>query len=347
VKLGGRRSLLYELYVGSPVWRARRWWWFVTSDRRCARCRRRLVLHGGGPATATVHHRTYARAGARRGGRRARVRARPGGGVRGHPGRTGLVVDGRAGRGTAISRSRPGVGAASALGPDPGRWLSAGEAAGQPVAAAQGDASNERWWTRSRVFARGFRRIFRSCVCAGRGTPRGMCGGCRRGRHGVRMSSCGGRIWSPSRGSLTGWSAGRRRCSCVCASRTRRWICRVARCDCSSEARARCGTRCENTPANGVRGRWSVRRWRVCSSVAKWRPSGCCRVWTRSQRGRMRFSGWSARHSAEGWANRRSRGWTRRRRSHIPMTRIRGSCRRKGTCCGGWGKTASSAITAT
>jgi hypothetical protein len=64
VKLGGRHSLLYEVYVGSPLWRSHRWWWFVTSDRRCARCRRRVVLHGGGPATVTVHHRTYAGSGA-------------------------------------------------------------------------------------------------------------------------------------------------------------------------------------------------------------------------------------------------------------------------------------------
>jgi hypothetical protein len=66
VKLGGRHSLLYELYIGSPLWRVRRWWWFVTGDRRCSRCGRRLVLHGGGPATVTVHHRTYARLGRER-----------------------------------------------------------------------------------------------------------------------------------------------------------------------------------------------------------------------------------------------------------------------------------------
>jgi len=63
--MSGRRrhSLLYGLYIGLPIWRARRWWWFMTSDRRCGRCRRRLVLHGGGTATVTVHHRTYARLG--------------------------------------------------------------------------------------------------------------------------------------------------------------------------------------------------------------------------------------------------------------------------------------------
>ena len=40
-QVSGRRrhSLLYELYLGAPVWRAR-WWWFVTSNRRCAHCRR-------------------------------------------------------------------------------------------------------------------------------------------------------------------------------------------------------------------------------------------------------------------------------------------------------------------
>jgi len=41
-----RHSLLYALYIGSPVWRTRRWWWYVTSDRRCARCGRRVALHG-------------------------------------------------------------------------------------------------------------------------------------------------------------------------------------------------------------------------------------------------------------------------------------------------------------
>ena len=66
--LTGRRrhSLLYAVYLGWPVWRARRWCWFLTSDRRCARCRRRLVLHGGGPAAVTAHHRTYARLGRER-----------------------------------------------------------------------------------------------------------------------------------------------------------------------------------------------------------------------------------------------------------------------------------------
>jgi hypothetical protein len=63
VKQARRDSVLYELYLGSPVRRIRRWWWFVTSDGRCARCRRRLVLHGCGPATITVHHRMYARLG--------------------------------------------------------------------------------------------------------------------------------------------------------------------------------------------------------------------------------------------------------------------------------------------
>ena len=58
-----RHSVLYELYMHSPIWQARRRWWFVTSDRRCSRCGRRLVLHGGGAATVTVHHRTYARLG--------------------------------------------------------------------------------------------------------------------------------------------------------------------------------------------------------------------------------------------------------------------------------------------
>jgi len=36
----GRHSVLYTLYLGSPLCRARRWWWFVTGSRCCARCGR-------------------------------------------------------------------------------------------------------------------------------------------------------------------------------------------------------------------------------------------------------------------------------------------------------------------
>jgi hypothetical protein len=61
MRLGHRHSLLYGLYLRSPIWRARRWWWYVTSRRRCERCGQRVALHGRG--AVTVHHRTYARLG--------------------------------------------------------------------------------------------------------------------------------------------------------------------------------------------------------------------------------------------------------------------------------------------
>jgi hypothetical protein len=61
VRLGGRHSLFYGVYLRSPIWRSRRWWWYVRSRRRCERCGRRIALHGRG--TVTVHHRTYARLG--------------------------------------------------------------------------------------------------------------------------------------------------------------------------------------------------------------------------------------------------------------------------------------------
>jgi len=64
VSLGRRHSLLYGAYIGSPIWRTRRWWWYVTSNRRCERCGCRVRLHGR--RAVTVHHRTYARLGRER-----------------------------------------------------------------------------------------------------------------------------------------------------------------------------------------------------------------------------------------------------------------------------------------
>lgn len=50
-----RRSLLYIVYLRSPLWRLRRRIWIVRAGGRCQRCgsRRRL----------TIHHRTYKRLG--------------------------------------------------------------------------------------------------------------------------------------------------------------------------------------------------------------------------------------------------------------------------------------------
>jgi 5-methylcytosine-specific restriction endonuclease McrA len=50
-----RHSLLYLLYLRSPVWRLRRRLWILGAWGRCERCgsRRRL----------TIHHRTYRRLG--------------------------------------------------------------------------------------------------------------------------------------------------------------------------------------------------------------------------------------------------------------------------------------------
>jgi hypothetical protein len=64
-----RHSLLYDLYVGSSLWRLRRFLWWVRSDRRCERCGRPVVLHarrGDVARSVTVHHLTYARLGRER-----------------------------------------------------------------------------------------------------------------------------------------------------------------------------------------------------------------------------------------------------------------------------------------
>lgn len=64
-------SLLYQVYMGSPLWRFRRWCWYHTSNKRCEDCGRRLVLHTysrrpaellvvfGRVDVMTVHHRHY------------------------------------------------------------------------------------------------------------------------------------------------------------------------------------------------------------------------------------------------------------------------------------------------
>lgn len=53
-----RHSLLYVLYLRSPLWRLRRQIWIIFAGGRCQRCgsRRRL----------TIHHRTYERLGRER-----------------------------------------------------------------------------------------------------------------------------------------------------------------------------------------------------------------------------------------------------------------------------------------
>lgn len=50
-----RHSLLYVLYLRSPIWRLRRRLWLLQAGGRCERCgsRRRL----------TIHHRSYDRLG--------------------------------------------------------------------------------------------------------------------------------------------------------------------------------------------------------------------------------------------------------------------------------------------
>ena len=60
MKIHGRRSLLYVLYLHSPLWRLRRRIWILRAGARCQRCgsRRRL----------TIHHRTYQRLGHERRG---------------------------------------------------------------------------------------------------------------------------------------------------------------------------------------------------------------------------------------------------------------------------------------
>ena len=50
-----RHSLLYLIYLRSPLWRIRRRVWIITAGGRCERCGRRHRL--------TIHHRTYRRLG--------------------------------------------------------------------------------------------------------------------------------------------------------------------------------------------------------------------------------------------------------------------------------------------
>jgi hypothetical protein len=50
-----RHSLLYVIYLRSPLWRLRRWMWIVRAGGRCQRCHSRRRL--------TIHHRTYRRLG--------------------------------------------------------------------------------------------------------------------------------------------------------------------------------------------------------------------------------------------------------------------------------------------
>lgn len=50
-----RHSLLYVIYLRSPLWRLRRRIWIVRAGGRCQRCRSRRRL--------TIHHRTYRRLG--------------------------------------------------------------------------------------------------------------------------------------------------------------------------------------------------------------------------------------------------------------------------------------------
>lgn len=53
-------SLLYDLYMRSPLWRARRRVWIWQARGRCQGCGR-TRSEAGGPLT--IHHKTYARLG--------------------------------------------------------------------------------------------------------------------------------------------------------------------------------------------------------------------------------------------------------------------------------------------
>jgi hypothetical protein len=50
-----QQSLRYKLYLGSPLWRARRAIWIAEAGGRCQRCGSRHRL--------TIHHHTYKRLG--------------------------------------------------------------------------------------------------------------------------------------------------------------------------------------------------------------------------------------------------------------------------------------------
>ena len=56
-----RHSLLYVVYLHSPLWRARRWLWILHAGGRCEDCRRRRY-------PLTIHHLTYKRLGHERRG---------------------------------------------------------------------------------------------------------------------------------------------------------------------------------------------------------------------------------------------------------------------------------------
>jgi hypothetical protein len=71
VKAG--HSWFYDWYLGSSLWRARRWLWYHGSDRHCESCGARLRLHKRSRGRAdslvmTVHHVTYVRLGRERRG---------------------------------------------------------------------------------------------------------------------------------------------------------------------------------------------------------------------------------------------------------------------------------------
>jgi 5-methylcytosine-specific restriction endonuclease McrA len=61
-----RHSLLYRVYLRSPLWRARRYFWWLMANGRCECCGEPCPLHGAG--AITVHHRSYARLGHERRG---------------------------------------------------------------------------------------------------------------------------------------------------------------------------------------------------------------------------------------------------------------------------------------
>ena len=56
-----RHSLLYVVYLHSPLWRARRWLWILQAGGRCEDCRRRRC-------PLTIHHLPYKRLGHERRG---------------------------------------------------------------------------------------------------------------------------------------------------------------------------------------------------------------------------------------------------------------------------------------
>lgn len=64
-----RHSFFYRWYMGSSLWRLRRWVWYHASNRRCEGCGRRMCLHRRGiryrmgSPVMTVHHRNYRRLG--------------------------------------------------------------------------------------------------------------------------------------------------------------------------------------------------------------------------------------------------------------------------------------------